>query len=183
MKLWPLLLCCSLSAMGQGVERVSVYATGGKSITSWHGQADVQALNVELVRPLSVRTDVAVVVAPMNLWQPRSWFGNQYHDGNEPVRALSVGLLVRRKFWRDARLAQAFVEGGTGPMYAQKAVPASTSRFNFVTQVGAGFVLLPQRRLPLMVGYRFLHISNGGYSPRNPGVNVSAVILGVQFRR
>jgi hypothetical protein len=62
-------------------------------------------------------------------------------------------------------------------------VPASTSRFNFITQVGAGFVLLPQRRLPLMVGYRLLHISNGGYSPRNPGVNVSAVILGVQFRR
>ena len=175
-------LClCALSAAGQSV--VSVYATGGKSITTWHGQADLQALNVELARPLSPRLDWAAVVAPVNLWQPRSWFGDQYRDGNEPVRALSAALLVRRRFWTDARHAQAFVEGGTGPMYATKAVPASTSRFNFVTQVGAGVVLAPKARVPVMVGYRFMHISNGGYSPRNPGVNVSAVVFGVRFRR
>lgn len=173
------LLLFPLPAAGQ----ISVYATGGKSVTTWHGQMDLQALNVELARPLSPRTDVGFVVAPMNLWQPRSWFGNQFQDGNEPVRAVSAALLVRRKFWQDARYAHAFVEGATGPMYATKAIPASTSRFNFVTQAGAGLVILPKSRMPVLVGYRFLHISNGGYSPRNPGMNVSAVTLGVQFRR
>jgi lipid A 3-O-deacylase len=175
-------LClCALSAAGQSA--VSVYATGGKSITTWHGQADLQALNFEVARPLSPRTEWAVVLAPVNLWQPRSWFGDQYRDGNEQVRALSASLLVRRRFWPDARRMQAFVEGGTGPMYATKAVPASTSRFNFATQLGAGVVLAPRARVAVVVGYRFVHISNGGYSPRNPGVNVSAVILGVRFRR
>jgi hypothetical protein len=73
-------------------------------------------------------------------------------------------------------------EGSTGPLWAEKAVPASTSRFNFITQLGAGIILLPHSRFPIMAGYRYLHISNGGYSPRNPGVNASAIVFGLQIR-
>jgi hypothetical protein len=160
---------------------VRVYASGGKSITTWHGQADLQAVHVELGRALSPRTTVAVVASPMQIWQPRSWFGDQFGDGNESVHALAASLLVRRSFRVHSPL-QWYVEGATGPMVAQKRVPASTSRFNFVTEGGAGIVLNAQGRLPVMAGYRFMHISNGGYSPRNPGLNVSAAVIGVQLR-
>ena len=68
-------------------------------------------------------------------------------------------------------------------MWAEKAIPASTSRFNFSSQLGAGVVLMPQARFPVMVGYRFAHLSNGGYSPRNPGFNISTIVVGVQVRR
>jgi hypothetical protein len=174
-----LILAASLTA--RAFDDVRVYAEGGKSTTTWHGQADVQMLNVELGHALSPRTTVGVVLAPVNLWQPRSWFGDRFGDGNESVRALSASLLVRRSFRLQSSL-QPYVEASTGPMVAEKRVPASTSRFNFITQGGAGIVLNARGRLPFFAGYRVMHISNGGYAPRNPGLNVSAAVAGVQLR-
>lgn len=176
-----LMTVLAVSASGQTFDDIRVYAIGGKSTTTWHGQADLQALNLELGRALSPRTSVGLVVAPMNLWQPRSWFGDQFGDGNESVRALSASLLVRRTF-RVQSSIQPYLEMSTGPMIAEKQVPASTSRFNFITQGGAGVVFNARGRFPLFAGYRVIHISNGGYAPRNPGLNVGAAVLGVQLR-
>jgi hypothetical protein len=67
-------------------------------------------------------------------------------------------------------------------MYATRRVPASTSRFNFLTQYGGGVIIQPASRFPLMAGFRSMHISNGGYSPRNPGLNVRAFVFGVRYR-
>lgn len=176
-----LLTLFSLTASAQTFDDIRLYATGGKSVTTWHGQADLQAVTLELGRALSPRTTVAIAVTPMTLWQPRSWFGDRFGDGSESVRALHAALLLRRTF-RTGSSLQWYVEGGTGPMIAEKRVPASTSRFNFMTQGGAGVVLNARGRLPLVAGYRFMHISNGGYAPRNPGLNVSAAVIGVQLR-
>jgi hypothetical protein len=126
---------------------------------------------------------VAFVLSPMSLWQPRSWFGDQFGDGNETVRALAASLLVRYRLNTDSSRLQYYGEAAMGPMWAEKAIPASTSRFNFSTQFGVGAVLMPRARFPVMVGYRFEHLSNGGYSPRNPGFNISTVVVGVQVRR
>ena len=171
------LLLFSLSAAAE--LRVSV--SGGKSLTSWHGQTDLQAVHFELGRALSPRTTVAVVASPMMVRQPRSWFGDQYGEGDESVRALAVSLLARRTFRVEAPV-QWYFEGATGPMLAEKRVPASTSRFNFATLAGLGIVFNADGRMPVSAGYRFMHVSNGGYSPRNPGLNFSAVVIGVQFR-
>ena len=141
----------------------------------------MQAVNIELGHALSPRTTFAMVLAPMNVWQPRSWFGDQYGDGHEAVRALSASLLIRRSFRAEARM-QPYLEFSTGPMFAEKKVPASTSRFNFVSQGGVGLLFNGQGRYPFFAGYRFMHISNGGYSPRNPGLNVGAIVAGVQLR-
>lgn len=162
-------------------QTISIYGTVGQSPETWHGQAHVQALNIEYAHPLSPRTDVAIVVSPTSFDQPKSWFGDDYGDGNERVNALLASLLVRRTFNQDSSRVHLFGEASTGPMYAQKAVPASTSRFNFVTQFGAGVVLMPQSRFPVIAGYRFQHVSNGGYSPRNPGLNFSALIVGIRI--
>lgn len=177
-----LVVLLSLPAFAQSVRNIEVGLVGGKSFTSWHGQADFQALNVAFVHPISPRTDVSVVFAPVAMWQPRSWFGSQYHDGNESVYAVSAALMLRRSFNRDSSRVHYYLEGGTGPMIAEKRVPASTSRFNFVTQAGLGVVLRPNGRFPLIVGCRFQHISNGGYAPRNPGLNVPSLVIGMRFR-
>lgn len=157
--------------------RITVGATAGKSITTWHGQADMQTLDVELAHPLGPRWEVAGVASAHSLWQPRSWFGNLFHDGNENVYGASVSLLGRRYF-RPMGAFEPYAEGAIGPMWATRQIPQSTSRFNFITQIGAGVIV---RRV--VIGYRFQHISNGGYSPRNPGVNVSSVVLGVRLAR
>jgi hypothetical protein len=117
-----------------------------------------------------------VIVAPHVFFQPRSWFGYQYGDGNEKVLAISGSLLFRRRF------GQFYVEASTGPMWAEKAVPAATSRFNFITQPGFGVILRPRSRMPVIAGYRFAHISNGGYARRNPGLGISELLLGIRIR-
>jgi hypothetical protein len=165
-----ILLCTSVAAQ----QRVTVGATAGKSITTWHGQADMQTLDVELARALGPRWEVAGVAAAHALWQPRSWFGNLFGDGNEKVYGASASLFARRRF-RAFGAFEPYAEAGVGPMWATRQIPQSTSRFNFVTQIGTGVHIGRLR-----IGYRFQHISNGGYSPRNPGVNVSSVVLGVR---
>lgn len=171
----------SLPVSAAAFDELRVSVIGGKSTTTWHGQADVQAISFEMGHALSPRTTFAVVLTPMALWQPRSWFGDDFGDGNESVHAIQGALLLRRTFRTDSRV-QWYVDGSTGPMLAEKRVPASTSRFNFATRAGAGIVLNAHGRLPVIVGYQFMHISNGGYSPRNPGLNVSAAVAGVQLR-
>ena len=177
-----LLLLVSVPASAQLFDRYSVQASGGKSTTNWHGQATVQALNIEMGRALWPHTELAFVVSPMNVRQPRSWFGNTYGDGEENVRAINGSLLIRRRFREDGQRVSYYVEAGTGPMWAQKRVPAATSRFNFLSQAGAGMVILPQNRVSMVIGYRFGHISNGGYAPRNPGLNVSSLVIGTRIR-
>lgn len=161
-------------------DRVAVTATGGKSMTNWHGQATVQTLNVELGHALSPRYELAFVVAPTLIEQPRSWFGNAFGDGNERVRAINGSVLLRRTWRESSARASLYAEVSTGPMWAERRVPAGTSRFNFHSQFGVGTVLFPRGRTSIVLGYRFGHISNGGYAPRNPGLNVSSVVLGVR---
>lgn len=174
-------LLCALFPLLASAQTISIYATAGQSPKTWHGQADLQAINIEYAHALSPRTDVAFVLSPTSFVQPRSWFGEQYGDGDERVHAMAASLLLRRTFHRDSSRVHVYGEAGTGPMYAQKAVPASTSRFNFVSHLGAGIVLMPRSRFPLLAGYRFQHVSNGGYSPRNPGLNISSLFVGVRF--
>jgi opacity protein-like surface antigen len=143
----------------------------------------VQALSIEVGKAFSPRIEIALALSPMSLWQPRSWFGDQFGDGNETVHAIAAAVLARYRFNVDSSRVQFYGEAGTGPMWAEKAIPASTSRFNFSTQFGAGVVLMPRARFPVMLGYRFQHLSNGGYSPRNPGFNISTIVVGVQVRR
>jgi lipid A 3-O-deacylase len=176
------LLLSLLPVAGLSAQTIEVSLTGGKSITTWHGQADLQAVKFALLRPISPHSDLQFMIAPVSIWQPRSWFGNEFHDGNEKVRALSAAILYRRSFNLDSSRMHYYADIGTGPLYAEKGIPASTSRFNFMTQAAAGIVLLPNAKTPVLLGYRFLHISNGGYSPRNPGINISSVEIGVRFR-
>jgi Lipid A 3-O-deacylase (PagL) len=171
----------AVSTPAQTIDDVRLVAAGGKSISTEHGQADLQLLQIELGHALSPRTTVALVAGAVNLWQPRSWFGDVYRDGNESVRGLAGSVLVRRT-WRPGARFRPYLEAATGPLVAEKQVPASTSRFNFMSQAGAGVILNGGSRMPIFAGYRFLHISNGGYSPRNPGLNVSVAVVGVQVR-
>ena len=67
-------------------------------------------------------------------------------------------------------------------MVAEKRVPAATSRFNFASAAGVGFVFNAGGHYPIVAGYRLTHISNGGYAPRNPGLNVSSILIGVRVR-
>lgn len=172
-----------LLAADASAQTFRIYAVGGKTVATWHGQADLRAFAVELEKPLTKRTELGFVVAPTQWDQPKSWFGDQYGDGNESVKALSASLVLRHHVPIGLHSIRPYGEVAIGPMYAERRVPAATSRFNFITQFGAGVTLMPERALSVIAGYRFQHISNGGYAPRNPGLNVHSVTLGVRVVR
>ena len=155
---------------------LTIFAAGGRSLQNWHGQATFESLHFEWAQPWRWKTQLAFDVAPYSIRQPRSWFGDQYHDGDETVRAISATAIVRRTFRPDSML-RPYLEIGTGPMVANRRVPAATSHFNMATQAGFGVILL-SRDVGLYAGYRFWHVSNGGLSSRNPGWNVNGIVIG-----
>ena len=171
-----LLLLLSSPARAQSVE-TSVSLLGGISAENWHGQVRVRALNIEFARQRRGHTELAWVFSPMQFEQPGNWFGDDFGP-REDVLALSASMLLRRRFRTGSARVQPYLELAGGPIWAETRVPAATSRFNFASQGGVGLVLGPHSNLPVSIGYRFLHISNGGYAPRNPGLNVSALTIG-----
>jgi hypothetical protein len=174
-----ILLAAPASAAGDVASRRSFafFAGGGRSFKTWHGQSTMTSLHLEWSQPFRWKTQIALDLAPYNFTEPRSWFGNKYHDPNETVRAIGAALLLRRTF-RAQSVARTYIELGTGPMKSTRRLPAATSHFNFATQMGFGVMLMTRADFGVFAGYRFWHVSNGGLVHRNPGLNVNGIVIG-----
>jgi hypothetical protein len=160
----------------------TIYAAGGRSIQTWHGQVTLQSLHFEWSRPFRWDTQLAFDVAPCLIDQPRSWFGDKYHNGNENVTAIAFGATLRKTF-KPGHSVRPYAEIGTAPMLSQHLVPAATSSFNMASRGGFGVIAMGSRDVGLYIGYQFLHISNGGIAARNPGLNVNAIVIGSRIGR
>ncbi len=153
---------------------------------NFHGHSIFRSIHFEVTGQSRLarrwlHSDAGASISYSDIHQARSWFGYRYGDPDDWVRAVSTFFFVRRH-WRHV----AYMELGTGPMWSNRRVPAATSRLNFNSQVGFGAILFPHFRTPLCIGYRFSHISNGGFTGRNPGLNVHSVLVGTRvmaFRR
>jgi len=163
--------------------RRNVYVFGGKSMTGRIGQADIEAVNFELGHAVSSRFEFGTVIAPMNIRQLKSGYGDQFGDGSHNVTAISSSLFLRYHFGGDSSRVRPFAELSSGPVWSERRVPAGTSRFNFISQGGFGVTIRPRERYGVILGWRFGHISNGGIEPdKNPGYNTNALVVGLQFR-
>lgn len=176
-----LLMFTAVPVKAEVFDAVRVTISGGKSISGLRGQADTQAVQVELTRFLGPRTELGLALGASHIWQPRSWFGDLYREGHEKALAGSLTAIGRLSLRETAR-ARLYGEFGFGPMLATRKIPAATSRFNFATEAGVGIEIQTRSRAALIASYRFSHISNGGRTSRNPGWNVSSLHLGVAFR-
>jgi len=167
----------------------NVYLGNAKSDTNRHGQSRFRLISFELTgRPeLMKYTDrylpnarAGVDVNYADVRQPRSWFGYTYGDPDDSVRAEWAHFFIRN-YWRtSSNTLRPYADIGTGPMWSNRRIPAATSKFNFSSQLGLGVVLFPNARMPLYAGYRFFHISNGGLTGRNPGLNVNGFFVGTR---
>ena len=84
---------------------------------------------------------------------------------SEPVTGYGVGVTPKLQYtFVGLDRLRPYIEGGGGPIWTDLGgrVPEQPGQFNFVLWGGAGcaWVLTPQ--WALNVGYRFVHISNGG---------------------
>lgn len=193
--LFTLFFSFSLSAAPRDF---NMFFSAGKSPMNFHGHSVFKTLTFEVVddasraqnvwgvRRLPKRwfhnTDIGASLSYHDIRQARSWFGYRYGDPNDSVRGESLYLFLRHRFRVDSPSLQPFIDIGTGPMWANRRVPAATSRFNFSSQLGLGVTLWPSSRMPVMAGYRFAHISNGLIASRNPGLEVSSFFIGTRIR-
>ena len=168
------LFVLALPAAAAWPEHFTVYGIGAKSAPNKHGQADLQSLNFEWSGPTKWPFDWGLDFAPTHLRQPADFFDTLHQT--ESVNAASLSLLGR-KLWGDEHSLRPYVELSSGPIYANKRVPESTSHFNFISQGGAG-VILPSR---WVFGIRAGHISNAGYAERNPGINFTELLVGYRL--
>src|SRR5205085_7046724 len=155
---------------------INMQFSGGQNPLNRHGRSVFRTVHFEVTgnsKTLSrwiPNTDTGIAVSYSKVRQARSWFGYTYGDPNDHVRAETAFVFMRHQ-WRTFASAKPYFEIGTGPMWANRRVPAATSRFNFSSQAGFGLTINPDSNRPWMIGYRFSHISNGGTAERNPGLN------------
>jgi hypothetical protein len=168
----------------------NIYLVDAKSETNRHGQSRFRTIAFELTgRPkLSGPLDrylpdarLGVDIDYADVRQPRSWFGYTYGDPDDSIRAEWAHFFVRQ-YWRTSSNVRPYIDIGTGPMWSNRRIPAATSKLNFNSQLGLGLALFPNAKMPLFVGYRFFHISNGGLTGRNPGLNVNGFFVGTRVR-
>ncbi len=169
----------------------NIYLGHASSEGNRHGQSRFRTISFELTgrRKLpnlisrylpDARAGVDIDYADVR--QPRSWFGYTYGDPDDSVRADWAHFFIRQ-YWRTSSTSlRPYVDLGTGPMWSNRRIPAATSKINANSQLGLGVVLFPNARTPLSVGYRFFHISNGGLTGRNPGLNVNGFFIGTRIR-
>ena len=167
------------SPLGQG--SLSVAGVGGQNfIAGRHGYAEYAMPSLEAGKFVSRRIEIGLIADPwMTIRQPRGDGGN---GGYETVTAFALDAYGRWYFapfeWR----LRPYLEAAYGPFYALSPVPVSGSRFNFLLQTGAGFSY-PIRFLDpwsIVLGYRFVHISNAHIYERNPGWQFYGVVVGLR---
>jgi len=95
---------------------------------------------------------------------------------------IGANLLYEHHFATKGRVLPVW-KFGVGLLYADREIPARETRFNFSAMTALGVDIMMSQRRALFLGYRFHHISNANTGPRNPGINVHAVIFGLSFYR
>jgi opacity protein-like surface antigen len=121
-----------------------------------------------------------------------TWYRGQVSFGaellafgtSEPVTGYGVGITpkLHYSFISFDRL-RPYIEGGAGPLWTDLGgqVPEQPGQFNLAVWGGAGaaWILTPQ--WAVNVGYRFVHISNGGTSTPNSGLNFGLPFIGLSY--
>jgi hypothetical protein len=105
----------------------------------------------------------------------------------QPQRTFGVAASPLHMRWNflpmGSRPVHLFAEASGGIFLTNKAVPLSSTRFNFIDQGGFGLRIGRHPTRMWLAGYRFQYISNAGRVKPNPGVNLNFVYAGVSFLR
>ncbi len=155
---------------------LSFLGVAGQSFTlgADHGFAELGGPVIEAGRLLPGWRVIALDLCPMLISQPLTNSG----AGRRSVYAVSLSLLLRQYFASAGSHVHPFVEIGGGPFDALHRVPAAGSRLNFFGQAGLGLEVPLGPGWRGVAGYRFIHVSNGGFGPHNPSWNFNALALG-----
>lgn len=76
-------------------------------------------------------------------------------------------------------IVQPFFKSSTGFMFFPKRYPNNRgSKFNFTLELGGGLEFVVAKNLSLSMGYKYHHMSNGGFGNINPGTDSNIFYTG-----
>lgn len=101
---------------------------------------------------------------------------------NDSAAVVGADMLLRYHFFQYGDLTL-YTDGGFGLQQSSLPFPMAGTHFNFRSQAGIGFTLKLNHRARLMVGARWLHVSNANKDEEflNPGYDGSMVYSGFMF--
>jgi lipid A 3-O-deacylase len=96
-----------------------------------------------------------------------------------PERGYEAGVDIMLRYLHPIASGVKLVsELGAGPMYLSiDTLEQGDAGFDFLNQIGLGLQLNMSEKTALTAGYRFRHISNGGVSHPNTGINTNALVM------
>jgi hypothetical protein len=103
---------------------------------------------------------------------------------SEPLTGYGVGITPKLQYtFVELDRLRPYIEGGGGPIWTDLGgrVPEQPGQFNFVVWGGAGCAWLLTPQWAINVGYRVVHISNGGTRTPNSGLNFGLPFAGLSY--
>jgi lipid A 3-O-deacylase len=103
---------------------------------------------------------------------------------SEPVTSYGFGITPKLQYtFVGFDRLRPYIEGGGGPLWTNLGgqVPEQPGEFNFAVWGGAGGAWILTPHWALNVGYRFVHISNGGTRSPNSGLNFGLPFAGLSY--
>ncbi|NTU52556.1 MAG: acyloxyacyl hydrolase [Chlorobiaceae bacterium] len=97
----------------------------------------------------------------------------------KPESGVESGLNVFFRYLHPLSASMKLVsEIGSGPMYLSiDSEEQGKAGFNFLNQFGLGAQLAVTGKSAITIGYRFRHLSNGGTSQPNRGINTNTAVI------
>ena len=121
-----------------------------------------------------------------------NWYRGQVSFGaellafgtSEPVTGYGVGITPKLQYtFVGLDRLRPYIESGGGPLWTDLGgqVPEQPGQFNIVVWGGAGAAWMLTPQWTVNVGYRFVHISNGGTRTPNSGLNFGLPFVGLSY--
>lgn len=146
----------------------------GKVIDSQRTATDFTMLVIRWSRPLGGSADRFGAVSLMIETIP-------FLAIDQQPRAYGAGFNLLLRLALGKGIWQPALVGGIGMLVATDEVPPGESKFNWMPQVGVALRRRLDEQFSLSLEYRFHHISNGGLTQSNPGINTHLFLLGVSW--
>ncbi len=102
----------------------------------------------------------------------------------EPQTSYGIGITPKLQYaFVGLDRLHPYIDGGGGPIWTDLGgqVPEQPGQFNIVVWGGAGAAWILTQQWALNVGYRFVHISNGGTRAPNSGLNFGLPFIGLSY--
>jgi opacity protein-like surface antigen len=103
------------------------------------------------------------------------------HLESDPGSATVVGVSALGRWIFSGTRLRPYLDAGVGVLLGETHLPQTDCPVNFLLQGGPGLLFVVSETTTLAVGYRYQHISNATACTLNPGINSSALYLGVNY--